>query len=47
MRGVAIATIGPVTTRTARALGLRVAVEPKTFTVAGLVKALEFFFRDQ
>ncbi|MGH9804271.1 MAG: uroporphyrinogen-III synthase [Candidatus Acidiferrales bacterium] len=45
LRGVAIATIGPVTTRTARALGLRVAVEAKTFTVVGLVKALENYLR--
>lgn len=44
---VAVATIGPVTSRTARALGLRVAVEAKTFTAAGLVRALERFFRDQ
>jgi len=41
LRGVAVATIGPVTSRTARALGLRVAVEAKPYTVAGLVKAVE------
>jgi len=45
LKGMAIATIGPVTSRTARALGLRVDVEAKTFTVAGLVRALESFFR--
>ncbi|MFQ5694705.1 MAG: uroporphyrinogen-III synthase [Terriglobia bacterium] len=44
LAGVAVATIGPVTSRTARALGLRVAVEAKTFTVEGLVKALEQYF---
>ena len=44
LEGVAVATIGPVTSRTARALGLRVEVEAKTFTVAGLVQALESFF---
>ena len=45
LAGVRVATIGPVTSRTARALGLRVDVEAKTFTVAGLVLALERFFR--
>lgn len=45
--GAAIASIGPVTSRTARALGLRVAVEAKTYTVAGLVQALEGFLRGQ
>jgi len=47
LRGVAVATIGPVTSRTARALGLQVKVEAKTFTVAGLVQALTRFFRGQ
>ena len=45
LAGVTVATIGPVTSRTARALGLRVAVEAKSFTVAGLVQALENYFR--
>ena len=45
LAGVTVATIGPVTSRTARALGLRVAVEAKSFTVAGLVQALEKYFR--
>lgn len=44
LRGVAVATIGPVTSRTARALGQKVAVEAKEYTVAGLVRALEDYF---
>lgn len=43
LEGVVVATIGPVTSRTVRALGLRVAVEAKAYTVAGLVRALERF----
>jgi len=46
LRGVAVATIGPVTSRTARALGLKVATEAKRFTVAGLVRAIEKHFRN-
>lgn len=46
LAGVAVATIGPVTSRTARALGLRVAVEAKSYTIAGLVRAIENYFRD-
>jgi uroporphyrinogen III methyltransferase/synthase len=44
LRGVAVATIGPVTSRTARALGLRVAVQAGQYTMSGLVAALENYF---
>lgn len=47
LEGVAVATIGPVTSRTARALGLRVAVEANPYTVPALVRALEKCFRPQ
>lgn len=47
LEGVAVATIGPVTSRTARALGLRVAVEANPYTVPALVRALERYFRQQ
>lgn len=47
LRGVAVATIGPVTSRTARALGLRVAVEAKSYTVAGLVRAIGDYYRER
>jgi uroporphyrinogen III methyltransferase/synthase len=45
LAGVTIATIGPVTSRTARALGLEVAVEADPYTVPALVQALERYFR--
>ena len=45
LRGVTVITIGPVTSRTARALGLPVAVEAKPYTVGGLIKAIERYFR--
>ena len=44
LRGVAVATIGPVTSHTAKAFGLKVAVEAKSYTVAGLVRAMEGYF---
>ncbi len=42
--GVAVATIGPVTSRTARALGVRVAIEAKPYTIPALVKAIRRHF---
>lgn len=39
-----VATIGPPTSATARARGLRVDVEAATFTLEGLVAALEAYF---
>jgi uroporphyrinogen-III synthase len=38
--GVKAASIGPVTTATARSLGIEVAVEASVFTVDGLVEAI-------
>lgn len=46
LRGVAVASIGPVTSRTVRALGLKVAVEAKPYTVAALVRAIDSYFRE-
>jgi uroporphyrinogen III methyltransferase/synthase len=43
LRGVRIATIGPVTSATARAHGLEVAVEATPFTTEGLVAAIASF----
>lgn len=39
-----VATIGPITSETARSLGLEVAVEASEHTVDGLITALEDFF---
>jgi uroporphyrinogen III methyltransferase/synthase len=40
LAGVRVASIGPVTSATARGLGIQVAVEPAVFTVDGLVEAI-------
>ena len=40
LEGVKVASIGPVTTRTARALGIEVTAEARDFTVDGLVEAV-------
>lgn len=46
LTGVAVASIGPVTSRSARAFGLRVAVEANPYTIPALVRAIEKYFRD-
>jgi uroporphyrinogen III methyltransferase / synthase len=40
LEDVKVASIGPVTSRTARSLGIHVAAEAKVFTVEGLVEAV-------
>jgi len=40
LAGVKLASIGPVTSATLRELGLEVHIEAKTYTIAGLVKAM-------
>jgi uroporphyrinogen III methyltransferase/synthase len=40
LRGIAVASIGPITTETARQLGVEVATQAKVFTVDGLVEAV-------
>ncbi len=40
LRGITVASIGPVTSATLRELGLPVDVEAKEYSIAGLVKAL-------
>ena len=42
--GLTVASIGPITTRTAEDLGVRVDVTAATFTVDGLLDALEAYF---
>jgi uroporphyrinogen III methyltransferase / synthase len=44
IRGAAIASIGPITSSTARELGFDVAVEAAEFTIPGLVAAIQGFF---
>ena len=40
LRGIPVASIGPITTQTARALGVEVATQAKVYTVEGLVAAV-------
>jgi len=44
MEGVKVACIGPVTSRTARDLGLNVDVEPEKYTIPALVAAIVDFY---
>ncbi|HSA93414.1 MAG TPA: uroporphyrinogen-III synthase [Terriglobales bacterium] len=41
LKGIRLASIGPVTTGTLRELGLRADIQATTFTIPGLVKALK------
>jgi uroporphyrinogen III methyltransferase/synthase len=40
LAGVKVASIGPITTRTARELGIEVTAEARKFTIDGLVEAM-------
>ncbi|MGK7345609.1 MAG: uroporphyrinogen-III C-methyltransferase [Candidatus Nitrospinota bacterium M3_3B_026] len=44
MEGVTVASIGPITSETARKLGLNPVIEPKDFTTAALAGAIERHF---
>lgn len=41
LKGVELASIGPITTETARRLGLKIGIQAMEYTIPGLVKALE------
>jgi uroporphyrinogen III methyltransferase/synthase len=45
LAGVAIASIGPITSETIKKLGLAVTIEARESTIAGLVSAIEDYFR--
>ena len=40
LRGIKVVTIGPITSETARSLGVEVAAQARTFTIDGLVEAV-------
>jgi hypothetical protein len=46
LEGIAVAVIGPVTRRTAEAVGMRVAIEPSEATAAALAEAIAAYFAD-
>ncbi|HWI39884.1 MAG TPA: uroporphyrinogen-III C-methyltransferase [Verrucomicrobiae bacterium] len=45
LEGVAVASIGPITTRTCLELGLRVDIEPEKYTIPALTEAIISHFR--
>jgi uroporphyrinogen III methyltransferase / synthase len=46
LTGIALASIGPVTSDSARKLGLHVSIEAKPSTISGLVRAIQEYFSD-
>jgi uroporphyrinogen III methyltransferase/synthase len=46
LKGVAVASIGPITTKTCRALGLKVDIQPEEYTLAAMTDAIEKFLID-
>jgi uroporphyrinogen III methyltransferase/synthase len=46
LKGVAVASIGPITTKTCRALGLKVDIQPEEHTLAAMTDAIESFLTD-
>jgi uroporphyrinogen III methyltransferase/synthase len=44
LKGVVVASIGPITSKTCRDLGLTVAIEPASFTLECLTEAIEQYF---
>jgi len=44
LKGIVIACIGPVTTRTAKAWGMRVQIQPEAYTIPALTRAIAEYF---
>jgi len=44
LKSIAIASIGPVTAKTAKERGLRVQIQPKQYTIPGLTQAIAQYF---
>jgi uroporphyrinogen III methyltransferase/synthase len=44
LKGIAIACIGPVTSRTAKEWGMKVQIQPKEYTIPGLTDAISKYF---
>ncbi len=44
LNGVAIASIGPVTTKTAKERGLKILIQPSRYTIPGLTQAIAKYF---
>jgi uroporphyrinogen III methyltransferase/synthase len=44
LKGVAVASIGPVTSKSCREIGLKVDIQPDVFTLAALSDAIQAYF---
>jgi uroporphyrinogen III methyltransferase/synthase len=44
LKGITIASIGPVTTRTAKKSGMKVHIQPEQYTIPGLTRAIARYF---
>ncbi len=44
LKGIAVACIGPVTSKTAKGWGMKVQIQPKEYTIPGLTKAIAEYF---
>jgi uroporphyrinogen III methyltransferase/synthase len=44
LKGIAIASIGPITTQTAKRLGMKVQIQPKQYTIPALTQAIVKYF---
>jgi uroporphyrinogen III methyltransferase/synthase len=44
LKGVAVASIGPVTSKSCRDLGLKVDIQPERYTLSALSDAIQNFF---
>jgi len=44
LRGITVACIGPITSKTARKWGMRVQIQPKQYTIPGLSQAIARYF---
>ncbi|MBT1070805.1 uroporphyrinogen-III C-methyltransferase [Pelotalea chapellei] len=47
LKGVAVASIGPITSKTCRAVGLKVDIEPEEYTLTALTDAIDAFFSNE
>ena len=47
LKNIAIACIGPVTSRTAREQGMEVHIQPKEYTIPGLCRAIAIYFSNK
>ncbi len=47
LKGIAIACIGPVTSRTVKELGMKVHIQPKEYTILPLAQPISEYFKNK